>query len=156
MTEMEKTHVKKCSDERRKLTERKCFLQHQIDNSDVMLKEGVHCDVLTADSDMKRLSEIQNQQLLDSELDCESLKIPNIPSITPGVLDVVRSAICNRITHAVPVPRDCILQDVLKKVCNNESVHSLTLTKPHNVLVSYGMEFDLYLGLFDLISSEPK
>ena len=154
VTEMEKTHVKKCSDERRKLTERKCFIQNQIDEADAMLKKGFVDDLLTVGIE-KRLSEIQNQPLLDSVLDCESLEIPNIPSITPGVLDVVGSAVRNKIIHAVPVLRDPVSLDFLERV-RLGSVHSLSLTKHHNVLVSYEDKFGLYLGLFERKSSEPK
>ncbi|XP_041376995.1 E3 ubiquitin-protein ligase TRIM56-like [Gigantopelta aegis] len=148
VTDIDKTHEKKYSDEQCRLTQRKCFLQSQIDRTDAMLKDGLECDVLTADSEMKqRLAEIQKEQQLDSDFDSKSLNISDIPPVTPGVLDVVRCAVRNVMTHVFPISRKPTSLKVLETFFDaGSTVHSICLTKSLNILSVQGK--DCHVCLF--------
>ncbi|XP_041350418.1 E3 ubiquitin-protein ligase TRIM56-like [Gigantopelta aegis] len=154
LTDIDKKHGKKCFDVRYSLTQRVCFLQSQIDHTDAMLNQGLECDVLKADSEMKqRLAEIEKEQLLDSDFEFKPLNISAIPSVTSGVLQVVQSAVRNTVPHAFPVLRETTLLKGLKLKYGAGPVHSLSFTRSQNVLSVQG--HDCHLCLFEKSKSRP-
>ncbi|XP_041346879.1 uncharacterized protein LOC121366553 [Gigantopelta aegis] len=144
VADIQQSHGKKCSDEQYRLKQRKYFLQSQIDHTDDMLKDGLDCDVLAADSEMKqRLAEIQKEQQSDSD---------------PGVLDVVRFAVRNVMTLTFPMASKTNLSYNFKGRIDTaypcESVRSITCTKNQTVLFTYSKESNHFLCLFDTSSRE--
>ncbi|XP_041346880.1 uncharacterized protein LOC121366554 [Gigantopelta aegis] len=147
--DIRESYGKKCSVEKYRLKQRQRFLQSQIDHTDAMLKDGLDCDVLTADREIKqRLAEIKKDKQFDS--DFKSLK-SDITNLTTSVLDVVRCAVRNARRHAFPFACEPEPLEWIKSyqyIDYYMPLYSITFTKTQNVLISYCTKGNKFLGLF--------
>ena len=156
LNNLKEEHKNTFSKESHSLIEKQIFLQGQIDHICATLKEGLECDVISIDSQMKqRLAEIEKSHLVASEFDSALSTVPHIQHVSSARIEAIQCFINDIVRVVVPSHGAHILNYIRKISFTRKRIHSLSFSGTQNAWLTLGTD-SLELCLFEIDKTKKR